>query len=67
VRTLALIEVPMAQVVSLKMFREPPSLREGLGVTLSSALGSSSGRPGDGSRRYYRFAGGGPSAGRLLR
>jgi drug/metabolite transporter (DMT)-like permease len=34
VRTLALIEVPMAQVVSLKMFREPPSLREGLGITL---------------------------------
>jgi drug/metabolite transporter (DMT)-like permease len=34
VRTLALIEVPMAQVVSLKMFREPPSLREGLGISL---------------------------------
>ena len=34
VRTLALIEVPMAQVVSLKVFREPPSLREGLGMTL---------------------------------
>jgi drug/metabolite transporter (DMT)-like permease len=34
VRTLALIEVPMAQVVSLKMFREPPSLREGLGIAL---------------------------------
>ena len=34
VRTLALIEVPMAQVVSLKMFREPPSLREALGMTL---------------------------------
>jgi drug/metabolite transporter (DMT)-like permease len=34
VRTLALIEVPMAQVVSLKMFREPPSLREGLGIGL---------------------------------
>ena len=33
-RTLALIEVPMAQIVSLKMFREPPSLREGLGMTL---------------------------------
>ncbi|HEY5207170.1 MAG TPA: EamA/RhaT family transporter, partial [Roseiarcus sp.] len=31
VRTLALIEAPMAQVVSLKMFREPPSLGEGLG------------------------------------
>jgi drug/metabolite transporter (DMT)-like permease len=37
VRTLALIEVPMAQVVSLKMFREPPSLREGLGMTLIAA------------------------------
>jgi drug/metabolite transporter (DMT)-like permease len=34
VRTLALIEAPMAQVVSLKMFREPPSLREGLGIGL---------------------------------
>jgi drug/metabolite transporter (DMT)-like permease len=34
VRTLALIEVPMAQVVSLKMFREPPTLREGLGIGL---------------------------------
>jgi drug/metabolite transporter (DMT)-like permease len=34
VRTLALIEVPMAQVVSLKMFREPPTLREGVGMTL---------------------------------
>jgi drug/metabolite transporter (DMT)-like permease len=34
VRTLALIEVPMAQIVSLKMFREPPSLREGLGISL---------------------------------
>jgi drug/metabolite transporter (DMT)-like permease len=34
VRTLALIEVPMAHVVSLKMFREPPSLREGLGMSL---------------------------------
>ena len=34
VRTLALIEAPMAQVVSLKLFREPPSLREGLGMTL---------------------------------
>ena len=34
VRTLALVEVPMAQVVSLKMFREPPSLREGIGMTL---------------------------------
>ncbi len=34
VRTLALIEVPMAQVVSLKMFREAPSLREGLGMGL---------------------------------
>jgi drug/metabolite transporter (DMT)-like permease len=34
VRTLALIEVPLAQVVSLKLFREPPSLREGLGMSL---------------------------------
>ena len=34
VRTLALIEAPMAQVVSLKMFREPPSLGEGLGMIL---------------------------------
>ena len=34
VRTLALIEAPMAQVVSLKMFCEPPSLREGLGMSL---------------------------------
>ena len=34
VRTLALIEVPMAQVVSLKLFREPPSLRDGLGMAL---------------------------------
>jgi drug/metabolite transporter (DMT)-like permease len=34
VRTLALIEVPLAQVVSLKMFREPPSLRDGIGITL---------------------------------
>jgi drug/metabolite transporter (DMT)-like permease len=34
VRTLALIEVPMAQVVSLKLFREPPSLRDGLGMML---------------------------------
>jgi drug/metabolite transporter (DMT)-like permease len=34
VRTLALIEVPMAQVVSLKLFREPPSLRDALGMTL---------------------------------
>ena len=32
--TAALIEVPMAQVVSLKMFREPPSLREALGISL---------------------------------
>ena len=30
VRTLALIEVPLAQLVSLKLFREPPSLRDGL-------------------------------------
>jgi drug/metabolite transporter (DMT)-like permease len=34
VRTLALIEVPLAQVVSLKLFREPPTLRDGLGMTL---------------------------------
>jgi drug/metabolite transporter (DMT)-like permease len=34
VRTLALIEVPMAQVVSLKLFREPLSLRDGLGMML---------------------------------
>ena len=34
VRTLALIKAPMAQVVSLKMFREPPSLREGFGMSL---------------------------------
>ena len=33
VRTLALIEVPLAQAVSLKMFREPPSLREGIGMS----------------------------------
>jgi drug/metabolite transporter (DMT)-like permease len=34
VRTLALIEVPMAQLVSLRLFREPPSLRDGIGMTL---------------------------------
>ena len=34
VRTLGLIEVPLAQAVSMKMFREPPTLREGLGVSL---------------------------------
>jgi drug/metabolite transporter (DMT)-like permease len=34
VRTLALIEIPLAQAVSLKMFREPPSLREGIGMSL---------------------------------
>jgi drug/metabolite transporter (DMT)-like permease len=34
VRTLALVEVPLAQVVSLKLFREPPSLRDGLGMAL---------------------------------
>jgi drug/metabolite transporter (DMT)-like permease len=34
VRTLALIEVPMAQVVSLKLFRELPSVRDGLGMAL---------------------------------
>ncbi len=32
--TLGLIEVPLAQIVSLKLFREPPSLREGFGMTL---------------------------------
>ena len=34
VRTLALIEVPLAQVVSLKLFREPPTPREILGMAL---------------------------------
>jgi len=34
VRTLALIEVPMAQIVSLKLFREPPTLREIFGMAL---------------------------------
>jgi hypothetical protein len=34
VRTLALIEAPMAQVVPLKMFRELPSLPEGIGISL---------------------------------
>ena len=34
VRTLALIEVPLAQAVSLRLFREPPTLREGLGMAL---------------------------------
>ncbi|MFY9972245.1 MAG: DMT family transporter [Roseiarcus sp.] len=34
VRTLALIEVPLAQLVSLKLFREPPSLRDAFGMTL---------------------------------
>lgn len=34
VRTLALVEVPLAQVVSLRLFREPPTLREGLGMAL---------------------------------
>jgi drug/metabolite transporter (DMT)-like permease len=34
VRTLGLIEVPLAQIVSLKLFREPPSLREGFGMTM---------------------------------
>jgi hypothetical protein len=34
VRTLALVEVPLAQAVSLKVFREPPSLREGIGMVL---------------------------------
>ncbi len=37
VRTLALIEVPLAQAVSLRLFREPPTLREGLGMTLIAA------------------------------
>ena len=40
VRTLALVEVPLAQAVSLKLFREPPSLREALGVTLVVAAAS---------------------------
>jgi drug/metabolite transporter (DMT)-like permease len=39
VRTLALIEVPLAQVVSLRLFREPPTAREGLGMTLIVAAG----------------------------
>ncbi len=34
VRTLGLIEAPLAQVVSLKVFREPMSQREGLGMSL---------------------------------
>ena len=34
VRTLALVEVPLAQAVSLKMFRERPSLREAIGIAL---------------------------------
>jgi drug/metabolite transporter (DMT)-like permease len=34
VRTIALIEVPLAQLVSLKLFREPPSPRDGLGMSL---------------------------------
>jgi len=34
VRTLALIEVPFAQVASLRLFREAPSLREWLGMAL---------------------------------
>jgi drug/metabolite transporter (DMT)-like permease len=34
VRTLALVEVPLAPVVSLKMFREPPSVHGGIGMTL---------------------------------
>ena len=37
VRTLALIEVPLAQAMSLKLFREPPSPREGLGMVLIAA------------------------------
>ena len=34
VRTLALIEVPFAQVASMRLFREPPSAREWLGMAL---------------------------------
>jgi drug/metabolite transporter (DMT)-like permease len=34
VRTLGLIEAPLAWVVSHKVFRERPSLREGLGMSL---------------------------------
>jgi drug/metabolite transporter (DMT)-like permease len=34
VRTLALVEVPFAQAVSLKVFREPPSFREAIGMAL---------------------------------
>ena len=34
VRTLGLIEAPLAWAVSLKVFREPPSLREALGMGL---------------------------------
>jgi drug/metabolite transporter (DMT)-like permease len=34
VGVMAAIEAPMAQVVSLRMFREPPSLPEALGMTL---------------------------------
>jgi len=34
VRTLGLIEVPLAQAVSMKLFREPMRWREGLGVAL---------------------------------
>ncbi len=34
VRTLALIEAPLAWVVSHNVFREPPSLREGVGMSL---------------------------------
>ena len=34
VRTLALIETPMALIVSMRLFREPPTLREIFGMTL---------------------------------
>jgi drug/metabolite transporter (DMT)-like permease len=34
VRTLALVDAPLAQVVSLKMFREPHSVHDGIGMAL---------------------------------
>jgi len=34
VRTLSLLEVPLAQVISARIFKERPSLREGLGAAL---------------------------------
>jgi drug/metabolite transporter (DMT)-like permease len=40
VGVMAAIEAPMAQVVSLRMFREPPSLREAFGMTLIVAAAS---------------------------